>query len=548
MKRLIFILSFILLSSNALKAQVNKEVEVTKSYVPTVIKADKPMIKAVISDTTYMNPDVDYNIAPLAINTQLQTLPIKPATVTYWEFNKPASAQIKAGIGLPINTLFQGYASSHNASVGYMAAKIDHIGNYSKINKLDATQSQNEIAVAGGLYIAKHTLEGSLSYSNDLYNKYAFEQSASTFLNYQDFNATVRFGDNFVDMSRFNFNFGLDYSRFYDRRSNTNDKFLFESLFGKDIGLGKLLFNLDYQSISSSDTYENQNANIGISLASKIANWQLTLGAQYIYDNTKFDESNTPNHYFIPKLVINRSSSNAISPFVEIGGSIAQNSFAELSAINPYIYGGLAAKSSVEYNFAAGLSGQFASSAIAYRLDAEYTVGQNSRFWMLNVIENDDATIYDNYYTLELANLNTTSFNFRLDCKPVSNLLLAFDAHYYLYNDYDSDLLVNSRPDYQGSVRLEFRPRKLGFGVKGTIIGERNFTQSTVSTASATPVNSTVSLPSVFDMSAYLDLQSSEKFSFFLEGSNLCGAELYPWAGYKGFGLQITAGVKINFR
>ncbi|MFI3316553.1 MAG: hypothetical protein SNF93_03105 [Rikenellaceae bacterium] len=555
MKRLFIICSVIFLTINSLQAQVNKEVEVTKAYVPTVTKAQKPMLEATITDTAYINPQIDYNITPLAINTQLQTLPIKPATVTYWEYNKPAVAQLKVGAGLPLNSLLQGYISSHNASVGYVAAQVDHQGNYSKIiNELDdrvnATQTLNSAALAAGLYLGGHTLGADISYSNDLFNRYAFEQVVSPRVNYQKVGAAMRFGDDFIDLERFNFNLAVGYSHFFDHNSNVNNELQFGAAIGKELGLGKLVLSTEYNGVGGGSLYDNQTISLDASLSRELANWQLLLGAKYFYDKNQISSSSTPHHYIMPQLLIRNSSAAAVCPFAQIGGSITQNSYANLSAINPYLVEAMSADSSVEYNFAAGITGQFASSTISYRLDVAYTIAQNNPFWGLYIIEDAVSAdeVYDNYFDIQFSNLNTTSLNLEVDYKPHTNFTLSADAHYYLYNEYDEQAYVNSQPDYKVNFALEYNMQDVEFGLKASVLGQRNFTIISQVLNDTSYDSSIVQLPVAVDVGVYMNWMVKDDMSIFINADNLCNMDQYPWPYYRGFGMQFTAGVKLNFR
>ena len=73
----------------ALNAQVEKRVEVSKAYVPSVEHATKLAVRPNMVDTAAIQPEIDYSITPLTIETQLATRPIRPATITYWEFDRP---------------------------------------------------------------------------------------------------------------------------------------------------------------------------------------------------------------------------------------------------------------------------------------------------------------------------------------------------------------------------------------------------------------------------------------------------------------------------
>ncbi len=539
---------------SSLQAQVNKEVEVTRSYIPTVSKAEKPILEANINDTSYINPEVDYSITPLVISTQLQNLPIKASRVTYWEFNKPELAQIKVGAGAPLNSLLQGYISTHNASVGYLHASVDHRGNYSKLmsdngGKISATQVLNSAEVAGGLYVAKYTLSASVGYSNNQYNKYAFEQSQSKFLNYQDISTSLRFGDNFVDLSRFNFSIGGDYSHYADRADHKENDIYVDAQFGKMIGRGRLLFGADYRRITGGNDYINSTASLHASLERGFArNWQLALGAEYYYDRSKIDGQSDPSHYIIPHVSIKSMKPRAISPYAEVSGSLHQNSFSRLSQINPYVLGGLADKSSVEYNFAAGIMGQTRSSLFAYRLYAAYDLEFSSRFWELCVFENGEGQVDNNYFNLVLGNLVTTSLNLELDYKLFTCFSVGLDAHLYSYGDTSEIGVANSKPDYETTLSLDYAVRKLSVGIKTNLVGARKASVVRYSPMSDTvePLN-VVELPLAVNLGLYADWRLKRNFSIFLEGDNLCNAKLYPWAIYRGFGVSATAGVKIKF-
>ncbi len=559
MKNFSILLSAILLSANVLQAQVNKQVEVTKAYIPTVSKAEKPLLPAFITDTAYINPDVDYSITPLSINTQLQTLPIRPATVTYWEFNKPSLGQVKVGAGYPLNSLLKFYLSSHNASVGYVAAEVDHNGDYSKIKnsldeRVDATQAENSADISAGLYLGNRALEGRVSYYNNLYNKYAFEQSQSTFVKYQQFSGAVKFGDNFVNLNRFNFSLSGEYSHFFDKSANRENIVDIGALVGQEVGLGKVYLGADFKSISSSYEYANQTALLHLTFDKQFSDWQLIYGAQYYYDNTNFGEEDaSPNHYLIPRISFMRATPNPFSVFAEVSGSLQQNNYAELSEINPYIAQNLTAESTIEYNFGAGVMGQNNSSTLSYRLFANYKMSLNNNFWGLCIINaydlSEQNSVYDNYFTLSQTNLNTTSFNFELTYRSAKNLSLALDAHYYLYSDYannenSTNIFVNSQPNFEVSLGADYTLRAISMGAKAQLIGERDFS---VYYEEEPQKTTTELLPMSVDLSAYINWEASDRLSVFLEGSNLCNSEIYPWAMYRGFGVRLTAGVKLKF-
>ena len=93
-------------------AQVEKRVEVTKAYVPKVESALKLAVEPDMTDTTRMLPGSDYTVTPLSLQTSLATRPIRPATVTCWELNRPLPFYLKVGAEYPLNSVLDFYAST----------------------------------------------------------------------------------------------------------------------------------------------------------------------------------------------------------------------------------------------------------------------------------------------------------------------------------------------------------------------------------------------------------------------------------------------------
>ncbi|MFR9526206.1 MAG: hypothetical protein SNI91_08615 [Rikenellaceae bacterium] len=558
MKKLLIILSVLLCMSTSLHAQVNKEVEVTKAYIPTVPKAEKPLVKATIVDTTYINLDVDYHITPLSINTPLQSKPISPATITYLEFNRSSMAQLKIGAGYPFNTLLKGYASGHNADVGYVAAKVDHFGNYSKIESIvgdyvDATEVLNSAAVDAGLYLGRYTLSSGLSYSNDSYRRYAFEQSDSPRVRYQDVDIALNFGDNFIDLSRLNFNLGAEYSHFIDRESTVNNSLYLRSDIGRSVALGDLTFGVDYKHIEGSRQYRNSTTSIYASIFDTYASWQMELGLRYYNDNTVLNSGSASiYHYIIPNFRIKRAVRARLTPFLEIGGHLTQNSFEELVTINPFIASGEADKSSVEYNLAAGVERSSTTGVFNYKLYFGYDIELNSRFYRLNVVEelNDlaELSVFNNFFELDLVRLNRSSLNAQLNYMPSTNFSMSLDGHIYSYATPNGIPYTYSPSKVDATFGVKYTPRSFTIGAQANYRSVSSYSVRYISQDSQTWSEPVVNLPASVNLSAYIDWSANEKYSIFVEGDNLLGEDIYRWPLYRGYGARFTAGVKINFR
>ena len=70
MKRLLYIVALVALPIIS-EAQVQKQVEVTKAYAPTLNEAHKIAITPNMVDTVKMTPDIDYTISSRSYQTAL---------------------------------------------------------------------------------------------------------------------------------------------------------------------------------------------------------------------------------------------------------------------------------------------------------------------------------------------------------------------------------------------------------------------------------------------------------------------------------------------
>ena len=77
MKRILFAAALLAALPCSVSAQVEKRVEVTKAYVPSVESAAKLAVVPDMTDTVKMRPEIDYTITPLSLQTTLATRAIR---------------------------------------------------------------------------------------------------------------------------------------------------------------------------------------------------------------------------------------------------------------------------------------------------------------------------------------------------------------------------------------------------------------------------------------------------------------------------------------
>ena len=184
MKRVLILSAAVLFCGVPLRAQVTKQVEVTKTYVPEVSKAVKLPIVPDMTDTVRLRPEIDYTVTPSALATNLSTEPFRPATVTYWEFNRPRPLYLKVGAGAPLNSVLDLYASTQNPGTGYAVGYLNHTGDWAEIRndfgvRPVSWRMHNRMGAAAGKYLGRRLLEGAVYKESQTEHENRFLPAAS---------------------------------------------------------------------------------------------------------------------------------------------------------------------------------------------------------------------------------------------------------------------------------------------------------------------------------------------------------------------------------
>lgn len=547
-------------------AQVAKQVVVTKSFVPEVAEAVKRPIEPNMVDTVKMRPEIEYGISPKAYETSLATHSFNPATVTYWEFNRPKNFYIKAGAGYPLNSVGDIYASVHKTRVGYLMAYLNHQGDYSKLpnylgEKTEAMQMQNRVGIAGGLFCGVRILEADVNYNSEMHHRYAGD---GTKIDYEDVAFKLRFGDTFTDLKRMNFAITLNGDYFNDKAGwlAANKQRLQEAHVGANIRLARafgqhtieLLGGYDGRwGFWDLDDYADNTAYLGFRYGFKIKFVDLKVGADYCYD--KVQQRDKASHYFLPqaKVRFNISKRDMITPFVEVASTLESNSYHSLLRQSPYmqlVARQLQMPNTVNYDMRLGIEGRLAKDKLAYRLYAGMLFVENSIYWYS----------YDHMYMRPVdARRNVLSINFDLKYKPISNLEISATLHAYkfknfadIYVDDKRAMIEGGRSPFEASLKVRYDFGKVSIAASSDFYSKRKWSslehvEAESDTESAGMVLNSFETPFMANVSLDVEWKVAKQCTLFLEGRNLANAKLYQWAWYRQMGIHCTLGARVSF-
>ena len=548
---------------------MNKQVEVTKMYVPDIAPAQKLAIEPDMTDTVKMRPDIDYTITPLSWQTNLSTQKFKPATLTYWDFNRPHNFYLKAGVGYPFLSEGDLYASTQNPDTGFLTFYVNHKGEYDNIEnffgeKYDSRSMNNRIGMNLGWYAGKRILEGDFSYEMDDRTRYAgskrlygdnageraknFATAVGDKVSTGLLSGMIRFGDDFADLSRVNFNIVLRGSLFSDN-STVRDMGSFETTgnnFGeytygasaaiaRRFGRNTLRIEADFDSYDGTKDYNKYGDNIvraGLRYGRDGGKVEYILGADYYYDYlTNIEESHSVTPYL--RLRFNVGRKGHFVPFIEADGEVRNNSWLSLSRMNPYVMPGLTVKNTLEYNVRAGFAGNLGGDKFAYRIFIGASFAGNDLLWYVQDYM---------WFGVETARRNTLYFDAELTYRPVSSLTITAGARGRAFST-DSEL-DNAIPAFEGRAGIEYKHRSWTFGAAAELNGVSYWTNK----IGSNPVSwRTFKKSFTTDLKAYVEWNYRSDIGFYLEGRNLLNEALYPIAYYRNYGVGGVFGVKVQF-
>jgi hypothetical protein len=562
---------------------LSKQLEVTRAYTPRVGQADKLPIDVDMTDTVRLRPEISYSITSTASETSMITRQFEAATVSAEPLRAKGPLYIRAGAGAPLVSELDIYYTPDMGAGGTFGIYANHEGSFSRITndlgiEANATEMTNGAGVWGTGQWKRYSLRADATYDTRLYNPYGVadvSHDPSSRLHVRRFvydkymhrfslglaRAGVSFGDNFTDLSRFNFRIGIDggYAHSGNGPDQTNLDLGFMA--AKMFGSGRHGFELvlaekgafgpamDYLA-GDSDAMQRGNA-VTVTLAPRylLASgvWSLRAGIDVRYvDNKMYDQGYVG---FAPSLEVRANiADGAFVPFASYTSQTIEGDPEALSRRNPYVVtGGTTAWiDDARIGFEGDLGDVF-----SYKLSGGASMFDDYQLFVGTQVATPrdipDATAVD-YPPMWFSARAVSGTRFTAGAEIALHNLGGFGARFYgNWNRFKFRGLydftpVGDLPNYDAGTELSYRYKDI-FSIRlgGQMIGEREYLVH--SGQHYTPGK----IAPVMDISFGADVRIVPDFWVFLEGDNLANQELYPYPHYRGLGTSILGGVKIVF-
>ncbi len=563
----------------ALRAQnagpLNRQLEVTRAYEPTVNEATKLPIKPNMTDTVALRPELSYAVKAMPVDYGFQTTPFRPADVNVNDYSLRTPFYLKAALGFPFQSLLDGYYHSTDMVNGSLGAYINHYGSWSKIEndngvKAPASQTFNKIGALGDRRFGRYTLEGELGYDYTLVSRYGYYTHGQPLPTDYDTTASglrsrfstlrgqVSFGDKFEDLSTFNFRVSARGAYFTDNDNYSQGDYTFGVDLGKRFG-GKhdVTLHAEFDGIRGKqkdadnfyDVYDYDNDRITVAPLYHLlaGRFDFAVGVDYVFNRiSKPDLSgdHSTRSYLFPRFRMSVDlTSGYFVPYVEIDGSLNSNDYRISVLENPYYIKGIDPNTAV-YNGRVGFTGSF-SSTFSYKVYGGASLYKD--YLMPTSLYVRDYS-YGERVTVLADSMTMWTVGVDLEGRVSGSFGVEASVQYRGYTRLDHEY-VSGMPNLTARVGLRYNYQdKLILNLGATFLSNRHFASEDWGVLPDAPgpvffekVNATV------DISLGAEYRLSKTLGVFLQGNNLANQKLYPYYHYRGLGINVLAGVKWAF-
>lgn len=584
-----FILIFLVGISVLAKAQtkrdtLNREVEVTKAYTPTISDANKLNSMPEIKEEEAQKPTFNYNIKSQPVFSTFSVTPLKAATIETTPPNQRGYGLVRAGFGTyykPYGEVFFNNLNSKNTVFGIHAMHLSSWGDVELKggDKVDAPFMNNLVEL-----FVKHTIQQSilsvdLNLNNDAFNYYGYpekpvpaplledQQSINYFGTKQAFTKAgihVDFDDPGADMDEEEFGFSLDYHYFGTKTEQTENfaNLTFNMRRPLTSGVGLLDFGVEYAQANKvmlpGDSIPGKTSTTVLFgkpawyIGSDKANVTLGLNAWFIL---KTDEDTQAK--LAPNIRANWAPvEDILKIYAGVDGAFQHNYYSKIAYENPFVNPEHNLENSMQQiRLFGGFDGRM-SKRTTYKISGEYSLNNNKPFYYLNenyyfdpnynpaplVVDNTFAVLYDDMDRLKLNAEIMYASSDRMD--------LSVGVNYYSYK-LDKQEEAWNLPTWDATVSLGYKiSDQLSVSADLYLIGDRKaliIEESGSLIPEDLPTRKSYTLDTAFDLNLKGNYQLTNKFSVFAQLNNFGFQQYERWFGYPVQSFNLLAGISYAF-
>lgn len=576
---------------------LTQEVEVIKTFRPTISDANKISSMPRIDETPHEQPVFNYNIFSQPIYNTFSVNTLKAATFVSEPLDDTGYGLVRAGVGnynRPYGEIFFNSQKIRNTLFGLHAK---HLSSHSKIkleggDRVDAPYSDNE-----GEMFMKHLFNNSvlsmtLGFNHDGFNYYGYPVEAvpdtlklpGQQLNYYGNRQTFTKGSFNINLENvsagdndFTFDFDFLYHYFGTKTGQREHYGSFITDIKKPSNGGTGYLRAGFSFADARQIAEDYMLSIGrnqldsgqnrqsiftvqpsYKIGGDIANIRLGLRSWFIFDSSApFAARLAPDirANFVPVKEL-------INIYAGVDGNFIHNHYSKIAYENPFVDPQHLVKNSFEkFRFYGGFDGKLATRT-NFKISADYSViGDNPLYYLYRTVysADDQMSVVDNDFDVFYDNLNRLKFNLELFHVAYEKMEMLLSANYYVYKMETMDKPWNL-PSWDGKLSLRYQVSdQLSLSSDMFFTGNRTGLILALPDTYSRPMPhneilvlddlqwESYNLSSVFDLNFSANYKITSRFGLFAQLNNFGFQQYKQWLGYPVQSFNIMGGLSYSF-
>ncbi len=565
---------------------LQREVEVTKTYTPTVSDANKLNSMPETDETEHQKPTFNYRINSQPVFSTFPLTPLKAATIETTPHVQKGYGLVRAGFGnyyKPYGEVFFNNLNSKNSVFGIHAM---HLSSFSKINlkgrkHVDAPFMNNQLELFVKNSVRNSILSVDANLKHDAFRYYGYPLDPVPDLLLEDDQQINYFGtkQSFVrggfhinldnpgaEMDEQEVGFDFDYHYFGTKTDQRENYVNFTVDYRQPLVTGVGLIEGGVEFTNASQIYLPSDTTLGKKsttvlfakpawyIGNKKANATLGVSTWFIMQSDMDTEAK-----IAPNIRANWAPvEEIITLFAGIDGEFINNYYSKIAYENPFVDPTHNVRNSMQrIRFYGGFDGKL-SKKTAFKVSGEYAVIADQPLYFLNEnyyltpLVNPNPLIVDNTFAVLYDDMNRMKLNAEIYHASLDKLDLLLSVNYYSYKMSEQQEAWNL-PQWDATVSLGYKiTEQLSVKADLFMMGERKalileYPGPSYLAVAIGPSRKTYTLDPVFDINLNGTYQLTNKFALFAQLNNLGFQGYERWFGYPVQSFNFLAGISYAF-
>lgn len=566
-------------------------VNVVKPYTPTISDAFKVKETPSLEDEDNTKKEnIKYDIFSFPVASTFTPSKGRAAGVDKTKQERLFKNYFTSGFGNYMTAFAELYVTEEVGESGYVAGMVKHLSSNGGIKEveLDDKFLNTSIDLTYGSKEADYNWNVDAGYQIQKYYWYGLPSDYGVGVNgisgqeraavvnrldeIQTYNNAYIGGRIGFNESMFNA-ISLKYNRFWDAYGSAENRLLLKPSFEFDISENTVKAEViaDYVGGEFERSYaipqpaevtpiKYAHANFGIhpSFTMTRDDWSFDIGASVFYSADMEHSDNKV--YFYPNATASLKVVGDLMVFyLGADGGLQQNSFRELTNLNPYLSPTLSGNRPDEIGLKptdkqldgfAGLKGKL-SNYISYNVRGSLVAERNKVLFKNNPYDEtvlvQEMYQYGNSFGIVYENLRTLTFSGELKADLNKNVSFGINGSFHKYKTkFESEAW--NLPEIEFGANLDVNITQKWFaGAAVFFTGERKDFQQKLNDLPADATGNVVTLNSYFDANAHVGYKFSERLTLWLRLNNIANQAYEKWLNYPVQSFQGMVGASYKF-